>query len=222
MKVVFLDFDGVLNSHRFMLEERAQGGKSAIKGVAGLDPKAITHVNYICGKTGAVVVVSSSWRYGHNLGELKDILLKAGCTAVVRDATPLPHEFVEFGPGPTERERRGHEITNGKLATAFAEHKVEDLGQGPAEGTRRGQGMDLTEEEAKRTLIIAKGRGHEIDAWLRAWSEVDDIESFVVLDDDSDITPHEDRHVKTSFHEGLTSEHVPLALEILGRPWKAA
>src|SRR5208282_1953258 len=134
MKIVFLDFDGVLNSHRFMLEERLQGRN----GVAGLDSKAIAHVNHICGKTDAVIVVSSSWRYGHKLGELKDILREAGCTATVRDTTPLPHE-----------------IANGRLATAFAE-----------------QGMGLTEEAAKRTLIIAKGRGHEIDAWLRAWSEI--------------------------------------------------
>jgi hypothetical protein len=183
MKVVFLDFDGVLNSHRFMLEERLQGRT----GVAGLDPKAIAHVNHICGRTDAVIVVSSSWRYGHTLGELKDLLRAAGCTAVVRDATPLPHE-----------------IANGKLATAFAE-----------------QGMSLSEEEAKNVLIVAKGRGHEIDAWLRAWSELVDIESFVVLDDDSDIAPHEDRHVKTAFHSGLTSEHVPFALEILGRPWRS-
>jgi HAD domain in Swiss Army Knife RNA repair proteins len=184
MKVLFLDFDGVLNSHLFMLEECVQGRS----GVTGLDPKAIAHVNYICGKTGAVVVVSSSWRYGRTLGELKDILRKVGCTAVVRDATPLPHE-----------------IANGQLATAFAE-----------------QGMDLTEEEAKRTLIIARDRGYEIDAWLSVWSKVEDIESFVVLDDDSDIVSHEDRHVKTSFHVGLTSEHVPLALEILSRPWRSS
>ena len=181
MKVVFLDFDGVLNSHRFMLEERLQG-KS---GVAGLDPKAVAHVNYICGKTDAVIVVSSSWRYGHKLGELKDMLRAAGCTAVVRDTTPLPYE-----------------IANGRLATAFAD-----------------QGLDLLEDEAKRVLIIAKGRGHEIDAWLRTWCEIEEIESFVVLDDDSDIAPHVDRHVKTSFSVGLTSEHVPMALEILSRPW---
>ncbi len=181
MKVVFLDFDGVLNSHLFMLEERSQGRS----GVAGLDPKAVAHVNHICGQTGAVIVVSSSWRYGRTLGQLKDMLREAGCTAVVRGATPLPHE-----------------IANGQLATAFAE-----------------QGMTLTEEEAKGVLIIAKGRGHEIDAWLRTWSEIEDIESFVVLDDDSDIAPHEDRHVKTSFHVGLTSEHVPFALEILSRSW---
>jgi hypothetical protein len=184
MKVVFLDFDGVLNSHLFMLEERLQGRT----GVVGLDPKAVAYVNDICAKTGAVVVVSSSWRYGRTLGQLKDALSEAGCTAVVRDATPLSHE-----------------IANGQLATAFAE-----------------QGMRLTEEEAKRTLIVARGRGHEIDAWLRAWSEIDEIESFVVLDDDSDIAPHEDRHVKTSFHVGLTSNHVSLALEILARPWKRA
>ncbi len=189
MKVVFLDFDGVLNSHRFMLESAEGSLTSGDRpiGVMGLDPKAVAHVNHICGRSGAMIVVSSSWRYGHKLGELKDILREVGCTATVWDATPLPHE-----------------ISNGQLSTAFAD-----------------QGLNLTQEEAKRVLIIAKGRGHEIDAWLRTWSEFEDIESFVVLDDDSDIAPHEDRHVKTTFAEGLTSEHVPLALEILSRPWRA-
>jgi hypothetical protein len=185
MKVVFLDFDGVLNSYRFMLEDRLQHKT----GVVGLDPKAVAHVNYICGKTDAVIVVSSSWRYGNTLSELKDILRAVGCTAIVRDTTPLPKE-----------------IANERLASLFDERRL------------------AANEEAflgvRRELSVAHGRGYEIDAWLKTWSEIENIESFVVLDDDSDIAPHMDRHVKTRFAEGLTSDHVPLALEILSRPWK--
>lgn len=185
MKVLFLDFDGVLNSHRFMLEDRSQYKT----GVVGLDPKAMAHVNYICGKTDAEIVVSSSWRYGHSLSELRDILCAVGCTAVVRDTTPLPKE-----------------IANDRLASLFDE-----------------RGMAASEEsflDVRRGLSVVQGRGHEIDVWLRTWSKTLDIESFVVLDDDSDIEPHMDRHVKTAFADGLTSDHVPLALEILMRPWK--
>ena len=51
ISVVFLDFDGVLNSHRFMLERVGNGDSGG--GVMGLDPKAVAHINYICGKTDA-------------------------------------------------------------------------------------------------------------------------------------------------------------------------
>jgi len=179
MKVIFLDFDGVLNSRRFMLE-CAEGGRS---GVTGLDPKAVAHLNRICRQTGAAIVVSSSWRIGRTLEQLREVLREAGCTAAVEDATP-----------------RSYEIADAKLARAFAE-----------------RGIGLTDEEAGHVLVAAKGRGREIDAWLS--KREGKVESFVVLDDDSDVAPHGDRHVKTTFADGLMGEHVPLALEILSRPW---
>lgn len=58
-------------------------------------------------------------------------------------------------------------------------------------------------------------RGSEIFAWLESSKEA--IESFVILDDDDDICPLEDNHVRTFFYEGLQDEHVNLAIEMLKR-----
>ena len=58
-----------------------------------------------------------------------------------------------------------------------------------------------------------RSAGDEIASWLHGRPEV---ESFVVLDDDSDMTAVQDRHVKTSFDGGLLDEHVERAIQMLG------
>lgn len=93
MKIVFLDFDGVLNSHLFMMKERLRD-PSTSGGVAGIDSEAVARLNAICARTGAVVVVSSSWRYGHPLVELREILGGAGFVGEVIDTTPLPKDLI--------------------------------------------------------------------------------------------------------------------------------
>jgi hypothetical protein len=55
-------------------------------------------------------------------------------------------------------------------------------------------------------------RGHEIDAWLGKHPEV---ESFVILDDNSDMEMHKNRLVQTDCEEGLLDEHVDLAICVL-------
>ena len=57
MKIIFLDFDGVLNSHIFMMKERLRDSLKS-GGVAGIDPEAVARLNAICVRTGAVAVVS--------------------------------------------------------------------------------------------------------------------------------------------------------------------
>ncbi len=53
MKVVFLDFDGVLNSQKFI--------RSSDAGVI-LNPESMKILKYVVDKTGAKIVLSSSWR----------------------------------------------------------------------------------------------------------------------------------------------------------------
>lgn len=56
-------------------------------------------------------------------------------------------------------------------------------------------------------------RGAEINRWLEETDR--SVESFVILDDDSDMTPHEDRLVQTSFEAGgLQDTHVEKAIEM--------
>jgi hypothetical protein len=58
-----------------------------------------------------------------------------------------------------------------------------------------------------------KPRGHEIDAWLKA--RQGEIESFVILDDTSNMDPHLDRLVLTQEGWGLTEEDADRAIAIL-------
>lgn len=63
-------------------------------------------------------------------------------------------------------------------------------------------------------LAVAQSRGAEIYKWLLE-NERYEIESFVILDDDSDMGPLMDRLVKTEGHIGLTMAHAERAIEML-------
>lgn len=56
-------------------------------------------------------------------------------------------------------------------------------------------------------------RGREIEDWLDL-SHLP-YEAFVILDDDSDMEPFQDRLIRTTFADGLQQEHVELAVEML-------
>jgi hypothetical protein len=81
VKVVFLDFDGVLNS--------AQGPVGQ-KGLLGLCSTKVGMVDRICVRTGAKIVVSSTWRLNNDLAALRDLLVTHGLSdpALVIDVTP--------------------------------------------------------------------------------------------------------------------------------------
>ena len=90
-KVIFLDIDGVMNS---------LAGKAAQRGLSSwLDPVHVALLNDVVRATGAVVVVSSSWRRSMPLDALRLAFAEAGCVAEVVDVTP------DLDPG-----RRGREI----------------------------------------------------------------------------------------------------------------
>lgn len=71
--VLFLDFDGVLNCKEFFATEAHHESEEG-----ALDPVAVERVNQIVAATGAVVVVSSSWRHGRTLDELTGLLQRRG------------------------------------------------------------------------------------------------------------------------------------------------
>jgi hypothetical protein len=74
MKVIFLDIDGVLVTNRYLsgLEQQALPWRDA-HGHALFCPKCVANLETLIRRTGAAVVLSSSWRY-----QLKDA---AGITA---------------------------------------------------------------------------------------------------------------------------------------------
>lgn len=85
MKVVFLDFDGVINSGPFTdaLKQKQdlniQPPKLSMKWwAAGIDPDAVVLLNGLLNRTGSKVVVSSTWRLGTDRSWLQCVLEMCG------------------------------------------------------------------------------------------------------------------------------------------------
>jgi hypothetical protein len=77
MKIIFLDIDGVLNNEVHYIKQL----KAEIKqywGPDGLDEDNIKVLNAIIEKTGAKVVLSSSWRLHFKLDEIESFLKEKG------------------------------------------------------------------------------------------------------------------------------------------------
>jgi hypothetical protein len=103
VKLIFLDFDGVLNSHKFLHSDYFN---ESIKGLIDaelyllkyeymLDPEAIKLVNDLVNRSGAYVVASTSHRLRYSLEELNKMLAGRGATFVFIGKTPkvLPEKF---------------------------------------------------------------------------------------------------------------------------------
>lgn len=90
MKIVFLDFDGVLNSTLFFI---ANPG-AEICTEEQVDPAAVARLNTIVSVSKADVVVSSTWRLHHDAAYLQRILDMRGFRGKVIDTTPVLHHRV--------------------------------------------------------------------------------------------------------------------------------
>ena len=75
-RVIFLDIDGVLAPIR----RWDRYGE--------LDPVCLQALNEVVARSGAEIVVSSTWRYGKTIAELQAMLEAAGFTGRVVDTTP--------------------------------------------------------------------------------------------------------------------------------------
>lgn len=90
-RILFLDFDGVINSR----EWRESGG---FRSIGPFDPNLVDRVNRIVDATGADTVISSAWRIGRKLDELRDLLRDHGFAGTVIDATDSRrHEYPQRG-----------------------------------------------------------------------------------------------------------------------------
>lgn len=168
MKIIFLDIDGVICTDRsFDCDEPKVPFPPGFhipfrSGWDHLDEDCIDRLNRITDATGAMIVISSTWRLAcSGEGEFEiliDYLKSQGIKAHILDRTPT-----HLGLGVIQR---------------------------------------------------INGRGKEIKQWLDGWPG-EEVESFVILDDDSDLEPYLDRHVQPPEPTGLDDSHVEQAIRIL-------
>jgi len=93
MKILFLDFDGVLNGFEWIREARQK--QLFIKDrrkhdLAMLDPLQVMRINHVCERTGAKIVFSTSWRIGASPDYLFGLLQELGFKGEHAGETPQP------------------------------------------------------------------------------------------------------------------------------------
>lgn len=121
-RVIFLDVDGVLNNHEWQrraLEARSSGPPWQRRSMARfIDPAAVARLNGLVERSGAEVVLSSSWRLHYGVGQMQAMLESAGFQARLSGRTPIPPEHdpevyrrLHGRPPPAGRDlARGYEI----------------------------------------------------------------------------------------------------------------
>ena len=102
MRILFLDFDGVLNSESWMLAQPKHTNF-----IRALDRTAVALIAEIVARTQAQIVVSSSWRRMYSADVLRQLLTEAGYPAPcpIIGLTPILHRTPDGDP-----QVRGHEI----------------------------------------------------------------------------------------------------------------
>ncbi len=92
MKIIFLDFDGVLNSQEALDEQARETGKWPVEWI---DFRLVNRINQIIQATEAKVVISSAWRVFYSLEWLEDFLQKNSFTGEILGSTPRMGDYPE-------------------------------------------------------------------------------------------------------------------------------
>jgi len=88
VRILFLDIDGVLNSHAFVHRAGWHPPLGSDRDLYIIDPVAVALLNGVLEETGAVVVITSSWRSTYPQEALHSMLQQRGFTGQVVGTTP--------------------------------------------------------------------------------------------------------------------------------------
>lgn len=90
MKIIFLDFDGVMDTAYYdhVLSKLQLPGNDTFGTV--FDPNCVQNLKEIIDKTGADIVVSSSWKHLMTYKDFLDMWEFRGLPGFVTDVTPTP------------------------------------------------------------------------------------------------------------------------------------
>lgn len=105
MKVIFLDIDGVLLSHRSVVAFGRWPNDLTPDDVAKFDPIALALLRNFCAASGAKIVLSSTWRILHAWQKVGDKLDLPLIDATPRMLGPRGREIAAWLSGHPEVER---------------------------------------------------------------------------------------------------------------------
>lgn len=169
MKVLFLDIDGVLNSKRWYVSEdrrrRRQDGLANIKHRLGVkysrtwdfDPRCVKNLNELSRTVpGLVVVVSSTWRKGMTVPQLRKLLKAVGFEGKVLDKTGVDESrlrYKEIGTWLSERDLRGEKVER----WAAVDDDSSDMIQLGGNFFKINNEVGLTRDDARKVARFLRG-----------------------------------------------------------------
>lgn len=188
MKIIFLDFDGVLNSEmwyksRFNELDRTQ--ETGNYPYYEFDPSLINNLNQIIEKTEAKVVVSSTWRIGRSVEDLQNLLNRIGFKGEIIDTTPHFHAKGEDNEG----NRIGYTIPRGCEIDWWLKE--------------RGKFQRITWSVERQNEYLEK-------ALVKNY--------IILDDDSDMLYNQREHFIKTSVYWGLNEADVKTAIQILNTP----
>ena len=92
MKIIFLDFDGVIDTEYYSHILYEAGKPIADEHGLLFDPECVKNLKYIIDNTGADIVVSSTWKDDMSYEEILDMWKDRGLPGFVTDVTPTTAE----------------------------------------------------------------------------------------------------------------------------------
>lgn len=87
MKIIFLDIDGVLNSHAWLEQQPPFSLREHPE--RAIDPDAVQRLNHLTERTGARLVVTSTWRLKWGIRALRQIFVNADIRGTLLDVTEV-------------------------------------------------------------------------------------------------------------------------------------
>lgn len=143
-RFLFLDVDGVCNSTRWLA---SQESRRRLYPLSHFDPAAVALVDEVCARTGAEVVVSSSWRLGKTVAGLQDLFRRVGLRAPVVCKTGV------------DKRGRGVEVRNWLVAGPPVESFVilddfADMAPLGGQHVKTDAARGITEQDAERAVAL--------------------------------------------------------------------
>ncbi len=98
-KVIFLDFDGVLNTGKYQAQLKEMGVKGADEFGLLFDPEAVENLKMIIDAVpSALIVINSTWKF-EGLDWMKTLWRKRGMPGAVHSVTPYyQFDFAQMDP----------------------------------------------------------------------------------------------------------------------------
>ena len=95
--IIFLDFDGVLNTEQYQARLAVDGAPKKDAWGPLFDPRAVENLRKIIESTRASIVISSSWRYIHRLGSLRMMWEIRELPGEILDTLPCGATYISRG-----------------------------------------------------------------------------------------------------------------------------